>query len=525
MIARATFVRELPFGVEGFAHFYWCMSSHELPPYAYYQWTPAVVKAKETQTGVIIEGYRGATKSAFLFWWVLYVLGKRPEGSTILVRINDAAAAETGNAMAEIIENSIGWKLCFPNIVPDKERKWSTEGWYIKDDRVEKSEWTRRTIADHLGEPSLLTAGITSGIHIGKHPSNGWYCDDVHDVNNTESLKEMQNIVRTVEMTIIPTWTRPEGHPTLVVACTFWDEEDAYHSLLKTGLFRHIQTPIYELDDNGEYVYPEIVDNDGVVFRGSDYGKRITLAWPEAFPPERIAQIERRNPVWFPVMYLCRLDTLRGNVLKREWLHSFPPDQLDDSWPVFFGVDFASSDDKLGEKERDYFALAVGRVRPQGGIVLIDGLRGKFRSADSMGHLQAFAVKYPTLNVVAIEKYGKGETFKDLLIYNTDLPILPSPVLGTPTKSKGERFESEGGLAPLAVNGSLWISREKNEFIQAFIDEWVSWDGQVSKTGNDDCLDAVYWMCYAARGHLVTAQSAIANRKKKKKSPWAALLS
>jgi hypothetical protein len=512
--ARATLARQLEFGAEGFAHFYWCGTRHELPPYARNVWVPKLVDAKLNGTGVVLEGFRGATKSTIIFWWVLYILGKRPVGSTVLVRINDAAAAETGNAMAEIISKSMAWKLVFPTVVPDPDRRWSTEGWFIKDTSMDYNLWVQKTVSDHLGEPSLLTAGITSGVHIGKHPSNGWYFDDFHDEENTRSKREMANIVSVIEKNIIPTWTRPEGHPTLAGACTFWGDKDGYHSLLATGLFEHVRTPIFTLDASSPIVYPGITFN----------GQHIKLAWPEAFPVDKIVKIERQNPVWFPVMYLCDLNSLKGMVLKEEWLHEFKHEEIGYNWLTYFGVDFASSDDKLREDERDYFALAIGKAIPGGGGVLVDGLRGKWPSAESMGHLQAFAVKYPSLRTVGVEKWGKGETFKDMLLYNTRLPVLPMPLLGTPVKSKWQRYQAEGGLAPMFTDGRLFITDEPNEFVKAFKDEWVGWDGTRSKTGNDDCLDAVYWMAMVMSGSLLPKGPVGSGQKKpKQSSPYDAL--
>jgi hypothetical protein len=493
LAARAAYARELPFGTEGFSHFYWCGTHHELPPYAREIWVPELVKAKLMSTGVILEGFRGATKSTIIFWWILYVMGKRPEGSTVLCRINDQAAAETGNAMAEVIEKSMAWRYTFPNIRPDPARRWSTEGWFIVDTSIRYDRWIQMTVSDHLGEPSLLTSGITSGVHIGKHPSNGWYFDDFHDEQNTRSAREMRNIVDTIEKNIIPTWTRPEGHPTLAGACTFWDDNDGYHSLLKTGLFKHIRTPIFTLDLNSDVIYPGITYN----------GQRIKLTWPEAFPLEKVVEIERQNPVWFPVMYLCDLNALHGTVLKKEWLHEYPVDQIGESWPVYFGVDFASTEDKLKEKEHDYFAIAIGKAIPGGGMVLIDGFRAKISTGECIAHLKAFAMKYPTLVTAGVEKWGKGETFKDMLLYTTNLPILPCPFEGSAVKSKGQRFQGEGGLAPMFVDGRLWIaSGEQGDFIKDFKEEWIAWDGDASRTGHDDCLDAVVWMAYVGSGYL-----------------------
>lgn len=517
--AHAVIANSLGVSIQGFEHFYWCGTHHELPPYAKEKWLPALYEAWKNRTGVLIEAFRGATKSTILFWWVLYLIGKNPKGSTVFVRINDSAAAEVGNAMAAIIENSYMWKKCFPTVVPDKVRRWSTEGWYVKDTSVDYDAWIEKTIADHLGEPSLLVSGILSGIHIGKHPSNGWYADDFHDEQNTRSKREMQNIVDTLEKNVIPTWTRPDGHPTLAVACTLWSEDDGYHSLLRTGLFKHIKTPIFELDETSDLIYTGI----------AHAGKGIKLAWAEAFPIDTVLAIERTNPVWFPVMYLCDLGSLRGTVLRREWLHHFPADKIGETWSVYFGVDFASTQDKLKQGKIDYFALCVGKAIPGGGVVVIDGIRAKVPSATSMTELQNFANKYPFLHRIGVEKWGKGETFKDMLVYNTTLPVVQCPYLGEPIKSKGQRYQAEGGLAPMFVDGRLWISDEIEsedgaEFLKAFEDEWVGWDGTSSRTGNDDCLDSVYWMAYVAQQHLKPTNPRRERRRAEKRvDPYAVL--
>ena len=54
----------------------------------------------------------------------------------------------------------------------------------------------------------------------------------------------------------------------------------------------------------------------------------------------------------------------------------------------------------------------------------------------------------------------------------------------------------------------LWISDVKTDFLRAFEDEWIGWDGGRSRTGHDDCLDAVYWTCYIGQSHLMPNKEA-----------------
>jgi len=283
---RAAWARK-DVSVESFCHFHWVMTRKEASPYAKVTWIPALVKAYHEKTGVILDSFRGSGKSFALGLWVLFVTGHNPKGSSVIVRINDDAADETGGWLAALIEYSPGWKMIFPNVVPDKDMKWSNNGYNVKDVTVPYGEWVEMTKADHLGEPSILPAGVTSSSIIGKHPSNGMYFDDLHNEKNTRSVREMQTVVDIFKSDIIPTWNRIGGHPTLAVACTLWHEKDVYHAMMETGLFVHIQQPIMWLDPDGEY------ESEAKAYSG----EKVSLAWPEEFPMERVVEIENQNPV------------------------------------------------------------------------------------------------------------------------------------------------------------------------------------------------------------------------------------
>lgn len=496
-----------------FHHFYWCFQKREPPPYVTKIWIPKIYRAWKEHRGVLLDAFRGGTKSTVLMLWVLWVTGIRPVGSSVLARLNDDAAAETGNAMAAIIEFHPAWKKIFPNIVPDKERGWSSKGYHLKDATIDYGEWVGQCVNDHLGEPSILCSGVTGGDIIGKHPSNGWYFDDLVDEKISQSVREMNKLISIFESDIIPTWTRPEGHPALVGACTLWTETDVYHSILKTGLFEHVKTPIFELDEQGGEIYTGITHN----------GKRIRLAWPEKFPVERIVELERRNPIQFLRMCLCDLSAMKGLTLKREWLHLYDATKIGSSWPVYFGIDFASTEDRLKDRERDYFALAIGTVIPGGGVILTGGFRDKLSMGEAVAKVRALAGMYPTLQMIGVEKWGKGEEFKNQLLYSTSLPILPLPYAGAPVQSKGKRFQE--GLGALFMSGRAWVSDAGDDFISAFNDEWIGWDGGKSRTGHDDTLDAVYWMCFTAAGHLMPVlEQDPANgirRKERRPNPFA----
>lgn len=502
-------VKSLPVSTEGFCAWYECKFKRPVPPVMLHVWAPQFVEAFDKHTGVLLEGHRGSTKTTFLITWVEYLTGKRPAGSSQLIRINAQQAGEADEAISSTIEFSPAWALCFPNVVPDKDKGWSISGRFVKDldvcgpDNQGYGNWLQICSADHLAEPSFLCSGITSRDFIGKHPSNGQYYDDLHDEGNTRSAREMQEIVDIIEKNIIPTWTRPENRPVLGVACTLWNENDGYHALLRTGMFKHVQTPIAVRREDPTIKVGEdrVVCTWAIKYDPFEMDGDVFYPMWDKYGPEAILSLKKQQPVYFGLMYMCDLQSIKGKVLKSEWLHVFPMEKVMPSWPVYFGIDFASSEDKLKDGKRDFFALAVLAAIPWGGSVLIDGFREHLEFFEAVQRVISFSAKYPTLVTVGVEKWGSGEKFKQALLYNSKLSVVPYPYDGAAVRSKGQRYQFE--LAPMFVDGRLWVGDNPVPFIQNFTEEWVSWDGGKTSTGHDDCMDAVYVACGMAQGHLM----------------------
>lgn len=509
MPALAETVKNTPVSVEGFCAWYECKFKRPVPPVIEYVWAPEYITAFNEHTGVLVEGHRGSGKSTFLITWVEYLTGKRPLGSSQLIRINGQQAGEADEAISATIEYSPAWAMCFPNVVPDKSKGWSISGRFVMDmnivceDKSGYGKWIQMCVADHLAEPSFLCSGITSRDFIGKHPSNGQYYDDLHDEGNTRSAREMQEIADIIEKNIVPTWTRPENRPVLGVACTLWNPNDGYHALLRTGVFKHIKTPIcVKVSDPTIQVGEERVEVSWVKkYEPFDFEFDQYYPMWDKYGAETIAMLKRQNPVYFNLMYMCDLDSIKGKVLKEEWLHVFPMEKINPSWAVYFGIDFASSEDKLKDKKRDFFALSVLVALPWGGSVLIDGFREHLEFFEAVERVKAFATRYPTLVTVGVEKWGSGEKFKEALLYSSRLNVVPFPFDGAPVHSKGQRYQFE--LAPMFVDGRLWISDSPVQFIQQFKEEWITWDGGKTATGHDDCMDSLYVACGVAQAHLM----------------------
>jgi phage terminase large subunit-like protein len=222
--------------------------------------------------------------------------------------------------------------------------------------------------------------------------------------------------------------------------------------------------------------------------------RRRTPAWPERFPRAAIRRLRKlTGAAEFARMYLLDLKAAEGLHLKPEWLHPYPHEKIAAEWPVVMGVDYASSADKLKDRERDYFAVAVGRALPAGGIVLVDGIRAHLSQGEAEEQLVALAARYPRTQMIGVETAGKGEEFYHLLLRTYRLPLVPVHPGGA---GKGERFES--GMAPLFERSQAWVADVETPFLRAFREEWLAWPhGE-----HDDTLDAVAWMLHVGRSHI-----------------------
>ncbi len=491
-----------PCTVQGYLLFYEIIFGVRPPPYAR-EWVQASFDTQGDKglRGLVLEAFRGSTKTTLItIGLTAFLMGHNPEWATLLVQVGDAIAENNTAAVAGIIEHNPGWKAIFPNIVPDKVKGWGAKGYEIKDTSVSPQVWASRNAKRK--DASLLGVGIKSNAIIGKHPDR-LVIDDIHNRANTASAREMAGVIGVFKADLLPaikkdTWVD--------VCCTPWKKNDAYAWLKSSGRYKVVTTPVYKEDENGDAEYK---------------GKRVSLAWPAEFDA---AEIEKREDelsaegglAEFPRMFLLDLTKAEGLALKAEWLHEFPVEKIGISWPVVMGVDYASTQDKLRDGKRDYFALAVLKLIPGGGAVLVDGVRMHLSQGEAEEKVKAIAATYPYVRQIGIENIGKGEEFYSLMLRTSTLPLMP---LSWGRKSKGARFESQ--MSPAFRSNRVWISDGPNEFLRMFRQEWVGWPFEP----HDDTLDAVYCAMSAAQHNLVPPppQKGIFKPRVRATNPYAAL--
>ncbi len=465
-------------------------------------WTNDLYEAREAEEHLVIEAFRGSIKSTKCIAFLAFRIGHCPHLTNLVIGSGDDDASEVAKMVADIISDNPGWKMAFPNIIPNEKGRWGAKSGYdVVDTNIagvnleNYTEWAQLTQGE--GRASTIKGvGYQSKYLPGPHPTGVLLVDDIHNEDNTTSLREQKKVKNIYKGTILPMLEPETWH---MVAGTPWNDSDLIAYVKSTGVYRHVFTPACEIDKDG---------------------KLINLTWPSKWDIKRLERKRKEvGEIEFARMYLLDLDKTKGLVLSREALKYWPHTELKKfavNWPVIIGIDYTSTADPLKEKG-DYFALAVGRVIPGGqGIVITDGARVKLSQAEAEQLVVSWGLKYPTLMGIYVEAVFSGNEFYNHLLNNAEirksgLPILPVRVRG----KKGKRYEKE--ILPLFERSRLYLSDEENPFLNAFKDEWLHWGGdRLADLYTDDTLDAVYCIVGSEIGQsfvspLVRNQAKITN--------------
>jgi hypothetical protein len=491
--------------VEGFIAFFKLMTGMDLPPMASCEWVPKAYRAHAEGLGLAQEAHRESAKTTiFSKYFAAFRIGHEPHKVNGIIRINDQKAQETAAAIAYLIEFDPRWKKVFPHVVPDKSRGWGAEtGYYVRDNKLNEEEWAKRCDGRPDGA-SWVGRGWKNGSNIGSRYNGFLIVDDIHDENNTASGIEMKAVKKfytdTLKFCVMKDcWE--------IWNFTPWLSNDVYAHIKGTGEYLLSHTPVMVAatpETPGAELWPQTPLNRDFPEMGNIpfSGRYWKLSWPAQWNFDRLSTFYRTSlmeggAAGFARMMLLDLKAMEGLNLKAEWLHEYPAADIKASWPVIFGIDYASTADKLKNKGRDYFALAIMRALPGGGLVLVDGYRGHVSKGEALQAVASYASMYPTLLKIGVENIGKGEEFyNDLLLTNdTNGKVLPLFAITHGRTSKGDRFEN--WLAPRFMQ-RVWIADTDTPFLRAFRNEWINWPN----TPNDDCLDAAYMCVFAGEGYL-----------------------
>lgn len=437
----------------------------EQPPAHTKRQVQQMYKDHEKGTGTVNLAFRGSRKTTYFgVKFVAYRIGKEPHKTNVAIGANDDSPQKVVNSVSVIIENHPEWKRAFPNVVPDKDRGWSVEGYYCKDTSMPYEDWVQKQAS--TVDPTLVGGGYNSTRINGKHPTGVLYIDDIHDINNnsdTQRKDVVKKLTTVILKTVIrvndklSTWVLGIGVP--------WATDDGYQTMVNAG-YGFIQTPAMRNAAEGE---PGAVYIDGynpaTKVTYDDIKGWWFLTWGENFGPTAIIQ-ERsfgKSEFWQMIM----LDLATASTGKLIY-HQFPADQIDPTWPHLGGADPTSFDQTLTEKKSSHFALGAAAKRPTGGLVVVDGILEQCTMLQAENYILSFQTRFTNWLFTAVENVGVGKIFIQSLLRNALLRIVPSGLKGISdgrVRSKRDRILVE--VAPLMESGDVLLSDADTPYLNA----------------------------------------------------------
>lgn len=470
------------------------------------KWIINAYEAHRRNMGLAQECHREAGKTTvFSKFFMAFRIGHEPHKTNGIIRITEKKARETAAGVASIIENDPRWKKVFPHVVPDYDRGWGKEGYFVKRTDLGSYEAWQEIRTQQPDDPTFVGYGYESGSIMGSRFSGVVIVDDIQDAKNVGSKTEMAKVHEFAKETL--EFCKMQG-VWEIWNFTPWTLDDVYAYIKSTGEFIISKSPVFieaeEGDEGAEYwpfmpLNPEFPGAGDIPVSGKWYIRYDPLRWPW----ERLASKYRRSgPIGFARMMLLDLEATKGMMLKDDWLHDYPSENIENDWMHYIGVDYAEDQDGTGGG--DPFALAVGVVLPGGGVIApIDGFVGHITKAQGLQKVVEFCSIYPNVQLVGVEAIGEGRGFYSDLMLMNDIHGNPIPLFKIAAHKMTKRPGKPNNrytewLAPRYQAGRIRVPSVKNEFVRAFLDQWLTWpNGQF-----DDIMDAVYMLILAAEGEL-----------------------
>jgi hypothetical protein len=453
------------------------------------RWIHKTFLAHDEGNGFVLRAYRGSWKTVtFGVAFMSYVISHFPVLTNVVVSANDDSAEKITKAVSAIIEFHPEWKRAYPNIVPDKDRGWSVEGYFVKDSSVDYAQWAAKRA--QVIDPSLVGGGIESTRINGKHPSGVLYCDDVHDLHNSTSDKERRMVVKMMTSVVLKTAIRENGKlKTWVFGVGVpWSDDDALQVMADSGQYEFETLPAMEKSIEGA---PGAVYIDGrnrvtgVVYE--DIVGWWVLEDPQRFGVEAIISERSLGRFEFHQMIMMNLKAAKTGGLK---FHLYHHENIDPTWIVSAGCDFATlgEDGKTVDPGRDMFSISYGAKTPYNQLVVTDGILEQCTQAQAEEYMKGSHSKFRNWRTAIFEGDGAGEQFWLAFIQRNKGAKWRMEKTG----GKNKRYRQEREMGPWLENGSVLISDEDTPYLNALRKALYDFPD-----GNNDVRDGLYWLCRA----------------------------
>ena len=402
-----------------------------------------------------------------------WFIGKHPDLAYGIVSAGEQAADDMAKAVANTIEYNPRWMLVFPQVRPDKQRGWSSDGYHVRRTDLPEGEWERLRYGNK--NPSLISGGVGSARWNGWRGTGGLTWDDGHDRKSKTEEKTCRDVVGFFKDTAE---YRVTGGGFLHILQTRWSNKDV----------------VAETKDRPDFVlfhHPAIQEVDGAE----------VSYWPELHSVEKLQAIRARSPIDFELQFQGNDKAVEGSILKTAWLHDFPAGEIKKEWPIYFGIDFAVRLKDILKKgdDPDHFSLHI-YADTGTKLVVVDVVEGVYFMSDAEDLFFTLCEQYQPkrigleVNGAAARMYHQALLARMRLLgkHYVIVPIHQSV-------AKGERIAT---VAPYYASGQIWVSDADTAGLRYFRAQWALYP-----QGKDDSLDSAYNGWYVA-SHLLPLDSA-----------------
>jgi len=515
---------------DGFAHFFWCCTRLELPRHALYGWIVPIYLSHKRLTkeefsafydrpeaskyrfirdhilsqwnrmvseqrlkeliGAVIEASRELIKTtAITIYFTAFRIGHEPHRANLIIQVGDDIAKDNSSQIARIINEYTGWKECFPHVVPDVPKGWGDNGYEVRQTHkweegkmvpLDADEWNQKNATRK--DPTLIGLGYSSSALIGKHPDGVCAIDDIHDENNTASVKELDTVLNIVESVINYTFTAESW---VIYVGTTWEEFDTLGYIKSTGTYLSVVMPCYVEVIDGKVTMPDEwkEDTEKVYMweemRGEDWVKK------------KLAQTRKMSE--FLRMVLLCLTSIGEKIYK---YHPYPAREIKwDEWEIILGIDPTGTFSTVSGKKAGVsnFAMCYALKTPWNTIVIGGGFLEKTYADFGEREMVKFVRAHPTFSRASIEDDGAGAVFIGFVKRNSGVRINNHSATEL-SRKHGKKERQFDFLNAYLSAGTVLISDESSPYLDT-LRKYFDRYPQVADTAPE--LDAADALCYA----------------------------
>lgn len=404
-----------------------------------------------------------------------WMIGNNPQELILHLHANDEKANAYLTTMQQVFEHNTFHAQIFPDVVPDKDRGWSSRGLYFKWRDytgkwpiIDKEGWAHQGAKD----PQYVSIGFMGGA-IGRR-ADKIILDDPFDPNEIDSKVWRDRFKRRFK-TVIKSRLKPGGR--IIFVCNRWHFDDMVPELETMG---------YEL-----VTFPAIIevrDEAGMLMWEKSY-------WPEVWSIEALKEIKKDlGATDWNCLYMGHPGGKDGLTFKRDWLQYVAVDEERKCFrvPTADGVEivsfnacrwFQAVDPAASVKTRaDYFVIATVAFH-QGRFFIVDLVRRRLEGPDQPDLIHTSYEKWHPYGV-GVEKTAYQLTLIQYCV-RLGLPIIELPRHGDKESRHKTLAAHYQNMQVFHRKDATWLHDYETELLEQPL------------SAHDDQVDAVADCCEA----------------------------